>query len=128
MMQLLIRENYRGWETINSDPPLYDAVTANDITRVVSTYFTPETRAVAVYYREESESVEDDRLLGLDDEERARVQQLLGMLEQMDKEKLEDFLDRSREAVRQTAPENQDMAEVIVALIHERLTELGGRE
>jgi predicted Zn-dependent peptidase len=74
MMQLLIRENYRGWETINSDPPLYDAVTANDIMRVVSTYFTPETRAVAVYYREESESVEDDRLLGLDEEERQRVQ------------------------------------------------------
>ena len=74
MMQLLIRENYRGWETINSDPPLYDAVTANDIMRVVSTYFTPETRAVAVYYRAESESVEDDRLLGLDEEERQRVQ------------------------------------------------------
>jgi len=128
MMQLLIRENYRGWETINSDPPLYDAVTGNDIMRVVSTYFTPETRAVAVYYREESESVEDDRLLDLDEEERQRVQQLLGMLEQMDKEKLADFLVRVREAVSQTASENQDMAEVLVALIHEQLTELGGRE
>jgi len=128
MMQLLIRENYRGWATINSDPQLYDAVTAEDIMRVVSTYFTPETRAVAVYYREESESVEDDRFLGLDEEERQRVQQLLGMLEQMDKEKLEDFLVQAREAVSQTAPENQDMAEVVVALIDERLTELGGRE
>ena len=128
MMQLLIRENYRGWATINSDPQLYDAVTAEDIMRVVSTYFTPETRAVAVYYREESESVEDDRFLGLDEEERQRVQQLLGMLEQMEKEKLEDFLVQAREAVSQTAPENQDMAEVVVALIDERLTELGGRE
>ena len=128
MMQLLIRENYRGWETINSDPPLYDAVTAEDVMRVVSKYFTPETRAVAVYYRQESESVEDNRLLGLDEEERQRVQQLLGVFEQMDKEKLEDFLVRTREAVSQTASENQDMAEVIVALIHERLIELGGRE
>ena len=28
MMQLLIRENNRGWETISTDPPLYEAVTA----------------------------------------------------------------------------------------------------
>jgi len=128
MMQLLIRENYRGWETINSDRPLYDAVTAKDIMRVVSTYFTSETRAVAVYYREENESVEGDRLLGLDEEERQRVQQLLGMLKEIDKEKLEDFLVRTRKGVSQTPPENPDMAEVVVALIHERLTELGGRE
>lgn len=46
----------------------------------------------------------------------------------MDKEKLEDFLVRASEAVSETALENQDVGEVIVALIHERLTELGGRE
>ena len=56
MMQLLIRETYRGWETINSDPKLYDSVTAEDIMRVSEKYFTPENRAVAVYYREGSEN------------------------------------------------------------------------
>jgi len=52
MNQLLVREAYRGWETINTDPELYDAVTVEDITRVVDTYFEPENRAVAVYYRQ----------------------------------------------------------------------------
>ena len=56
MMQLLIRETYRGWETINSDPKLYDSVTAEDIMRVSKKYFTPENRAVAVYYREGSQN------------------------------------------------------------------------
>ena len=54
MVQLLVRESNRGWETLNSDPPLYDAVTAEDIMRVAQEYFTTETRAVAVYYRQES--------------------------------------------------------------------------
>ena len=56
MMQLLIRETYRGWETINSDPKLYDSVTAEDIMRVSKKYFTQENRAVAVYYREGSQN------------------------------------------------------------------------
>jgi predicted Zn-dependent peptidase len=56
MMQILIRENNRGWETINTDPALYDAVTADDIMRVAKKYFTSENRAVAIYYREENNS------------------------------------------------------------------------
>ena len=60
MMQLLIREGNRGWETINSDPLLYDAVTADDVMRVANKYFTPETRSVAIYYRQEHEVSEDE--------------------------------------------------------------------
>ena len=74
MMQLLMRENNRGWETINSDPALYDAVTADDIVRVANEYFTPENRAVTIYYREESASTEANPAFeGLDDEERQQV-------------------------------------------------------
>ena len=51
MNQLLVREAWRGWETINTDPALYDVVTSEDIMRVANTYFAPENRAVAVYYR-----------------------------------------------------------------------------
>ena len=48
----------RGWETINTDPPLYDGVTAEDVMRVANTYFTAENRAVAIYYRQEGAAEE----------------------------------------------------------------------
>ena len=70
MMQLLIRENNRGWATINTDPALYEEVTAEDVMRVANTYFTQENRAVAIYYRQSGGEFDDSLLAGLDDEER----------------------------------------------------------
>ena len=125
MMQLLIRENNRGWETISTDPPLYEAVTAEDIMRVATTYFTPETRAVAVYYRKEGDTSDGDLLTELDDEERERVRQARAMIGQMDHAQLTEFLVQAEATVSQVLPESQDMAEAIVELIRRRLEELG---
>ena len=126
MMQLLIRENNRGWETISTDPPLYDAVTPEDIMRVANAYFTPERRAVAIYYRKESDQPADPLLAGLDDEERQRVTQAEGMLGQLDVTQLTEFLAQAEQTVDQVPAENRDMAEAIVELIRRRLAELGG--
>ena len=62
MYRLLEREAWRGWETINTDPALYEAVTADDLMRVANTYFEPENRAVAIYYRRESDEPQDRRI------------------------------------------------------------------
>ena len=126
MMQLLIRESYRGWATINSDPPLYDAVTAADVMRVANAYFLPETRAVAIYYREGGESAEDDRFAGLDDQERQQVEQMAGMIRQANREQLDQLLAGAEQMRAQAPPESQDMVEAIVELVRERLAELGG--
>ena len=126
MMQLLIRENNRGWETIGTDPPLYEAVTAEDIMHVAKKYFTPETRAVAVYYRKDGETGDDDLLTGLDDEEQQRVQQAQAMLGQLDREQLTEFLAQAEQTVDQVPADNKDMAEAVVELIQRRLEELGG--
>ena len=126
MMQLLIRENNRGWETINSDPPLYDAVTADDVMRVAARYFTPEAQAVAIYHRKGGGAADDGRLAGLDAEERRQVEQLAGMLRQMDAEQIGEFLAGAERMVDEAPPENRDMAEAIVELARERLAELGG--
>jgi len=48
MMQLLISDGYRGWETINTDPPRLQTVTAADIQRIAKKYFAPEGRNVLV--------------------------------------------------------------------------------
>ena len=126
MMQLLIRENMRGWETINTDPPLYDAVTAEDIMRVAGKYFTPETRAVAIYYRKGGAAAEDDRFTDLDDEERQQVEQMAGMIRQMNKEQVDQMLAGADQLRAQAPEENQDMVDALVELIRERLAELGG--
>ena len=127
MMQLLIREGNRGWEHINTDPALYDAVTAEDVMRVANTWFTPETRAVAVYHRDEGTEVEADPLLaGLSDEERQQVRQVRAMLGQMPAEQLEQFLAQAEQMVGQVPPENRDMAEALVALARQRIEEQGG--
>lgn len=57
MVQLLIAETYRGWETLNTDPARIQAVSAQDIKRVAKKYFRPENSAVAIYYRKESGEV-----------------------------------------------------------------------
>lgn len=127
MMQLLIREGNRGWEHINSDPALYEAVTAADVMRVADTYFTPETRAVAVYYRDESTAAEVDPLLaGLSDEERQQIGQVRAMIGQMPAEQLEQFLAQAEQMVGQAPQENRDMAEALVALVRQRIEEMGG--
>ena len=128
MMQLLIREANRGWEHVNTDPALYDAVTAADVTRVANTYFTPETRAVAVYHRDRGARAEDDDplLAGLDDEERQQVRQVRAMLERMPAEQLDGFLERMERMAGQAPPENRDMAEALAALVRQRIEETGG--
>ena len=126
MMNLLIREGNRGWETINTDPPRYDAVTAEDIMRVATTYFTPETRAVAVYYRQEGGAEEHPLLAGLDDQERQQVQQMITMMAQMDEDQLRQFQAQAEQMAAQSPPENQDMVEAILQLIQERLDGVGG--
>ncbi len=58
VLQLLIADGYRGWQSFNDDPKRLAAVTAEDVKRVASRYFTPERRAVALYYRKAEAQVE----------------------------------------------------------------------
>ncbi len=129
MYSMLMREAYRGWETLNTDPPLYDAVTAEDIMRVAGTYFEPENRTVAIYYREESDEAPDPRLAGLDPEEQQQVRQMEAMIGQLNAEQLGQFIARFEQMSSQAPPESQDMVAVVLELLRERqaAAEEGGR-
>ena len=120
MYSLLMRDANRGWETINSDPPLYDAVTADDIMRVANTYFEPENRAVAVYYRKASDEAPDPRLAGLDPEEQEQIRQMQAMIGQLNAEQIGQFIERFEQMSSQAPPENQDMVAVVLELLRER--------
>ena len=129
MYSMLMREAYRGWETLNTDPPLYDAVTAEDIMRVAGTYFEPENRTVAIYYREESDEAPDPRLAGLDPEEQQQVRQMEAMIAQLNAEQLGQFIAQFEQMSSQAPPESQDMVGVVLELLRERQAaeEEGGR-
>ena len=128
MYSMLMREAYRGWETLNTDPPLYDAVTADDIMRVAGTYFEPENRTVAIYYREASDEAPDPRLAGLDPEEQQQVRQMEAMIGQLNAEQLGQFIAQFEQMSSQAPPENQDMVAVVLELLRERqAAEEGGR-
>lgn len=126
MNQLLVREAWRGWETINSDQALYDAVTVDDIMRVANTYFEPENRAVAVYYREESDEPPDPRLAGLDDQERQQVTQIMAMVEQATPEQLGQLAAQIEQMSGQAPEENQDMIATLREIVQEKLAADGG--
>ena len=53
LYQLMARDCYRGWQTINTDPPRIQAVTAEDIRRVARTYFKPEKKNVLIFHTKE---------------------------------------------------------------------------
>ena len=125
MMQLLIRENNRGWGTINTDPALYESVTADDVMRVADTYFTPENRAVAVYYRQKGGEPDDPLLAGLDDQEQQQIRQMKAMIGQLEEPQLRQFLEQAEQMRAQAPEENQDMAEAMVRLVEARLEALG---
>ena len=128
MYSMLMREAYRGWETLNTDPPLYDAVTAEDIMRVAGTYFEPENRTVAIYYREASDEAPDPRLAGLDPEEQQQVRQMEAMIGQLNAEQLGQFIAQFEQMSSQAPPESQDMVAVVLELLRERqAAEEGGR-
>ena len=126
MMQLLFRENNRGWETINTDPALYDAVTTDDIQRVANLYFTEENSAVAVYYRRDTGVTDNHPALnGLDEEERQQARETMAAIAQLDVEQLQQFLIQATQMVAEVPVENKDLAEAVLAIIQERLDALG---
>ncbi len=128
MYSLLMREAYRGWETINSDPRLYEAVTADDVMRVANTYFEPENRTVAIYYRKASDEPADPRLAGLDPEEQARIRQMQAVIGQLNAEQTAQFIERFEQMASQAPPGNQDMVAVVLEMLRERqAAQEGGR-
>ena len=131
LLQLLIAEGYRGWETINTTGPKLQAVSAEDIQRVANTYFEPEARAVAIYYRSEGLEPEDPRLAGLDDQERQQINMLRQQLAQAAPAQLDQMhqqLAQMTGMAAQVPEENQDMFQLMIALISERIEELEGEQ
>ncbi|HEU4597066.1 MAG TPA: pitrilysin family protein [Pyrinomonadaceae bacterium] len=132
MTQLLLRDNGRGWETINTDPARVQAVTAEDIRRVANTYFKPENRTVGIYYTkkagaaEAAEAANDPLLAGLDDQEKAQIQRMRGMLGQAKVEQVRAILGQIEQQGASAPADKQDLMKAMKKLLEDRLKQLEG--
>ena len=126
MVQLLLRDVNRSWETLNSDPARVQAVTAEDIKRVANTYFTPENRTIAVYYTKKGAGADDPLLTGLDEQEKTQVGQFRGMIGQMKLEQVKGMLAQIEGQTASAPADKQDMLKVVKKLLEDRLKQLEG--
>jgi predicted Zn-dependent peptidase len=128
MAQLLLRDNLRGWETINTDPARSQAVTAEDIKRVANTYFKPENRTIAIYNTKKKAegAVEDPALAGLTDQEKAQIGAMKGMLSQAKAEQIKTMLGRLDQQAGSAPADKQNFFKVVRKMLEDRLKQLEG--
>ena len=132
MVQLLLRDNNRGWATINTDPARFQAVTAEDIRRVASTYFKPENRTIAIYHTKKAAggaaaaAAEDPALAGLTDQEKEQIRGMRGMLAQAKAEQIKMMLSRIEQQGASAPADKQNFIKVVRKMLEDRLKQLEG--
>ena len=126
MVQLLLRDNTRGWETINTDPARFQAVTPEDVRRVANIYFKPENRTVGLYYTKKAEGAEDPALAGLSDEEKAQVNRMRPMLMQAKPEQLKAILGQMEQQAGSVPAERRKGFQVLKKMVEDRIKQLEG--
>lgn len=128
MIQLLNYDGLGDWTYLNtwSEPTL--AVTEADVKRVAKTYFGPENRAVAMYYRKAGGSAEEwpVEVTSLPPEVQQRVKQQITQLKAVkDPAKLNEILGQLRERKAGAPPEAQKIMGVVESWLVSRIAELG---
>jgi predicted Zn-dependent peptidase len=128
MAQLLLRDNLRGWETINTDPARSQAVTAQDIQRVANTYFKPENRTIAIYNTKKKEdgTAEDPALAGLTDQEKSQIGMMKGMLPQLKAEQIKTMLSQVEQQAGSAPAEKQNFFKLVRKMLADRLKQIEG--
>ncbi len=128
MVQLLLRDNTRGWETINNDPARHQAVTPEDIRRVANTYFKPENRTIAIYNTKKSAAgeKEDPALAGLSDQEKTQINGMKAMLAQAKPEQIKTMLGRIEQQAASAPADKQNFIKVVKKMLEDRLKQLEG--
>jgi predicted Zn-dependent peptidase len=124
MLQLLLADNTLGWKSFNEEPAQIQAVTAEDVQRVATTYFKPERRAVILYYTKAAAAgaAETDPLLeGLSDAEKAQARQARAMIQQMPVEQAKQMLQQLEQAEGSAPPERQKVLKVLKSILQQKI-------
>jgi len=125
MLQLLLADNTLGWRAFNEEPAQIQAVTAEDVQRVATTYFKPERRGVILYYTKApaaGAAADADPLLdGLSDAEKAQVRQTRAMIQQVPVEQAKQMLQQLEQMEGQAPPERQKVIKAIKAILQQKI-------
>ncbi len=127
MFQLLLAANNRGWETFNTDPARIQAVTSDDVLRMVERYFKPENRAVAIYYTKEAmgeAQALDPLLVALSPQERAALQPMLARVDKASAGQIRQQLAQMDQVQDQIPEDQKKMFGVFKALLEKSLEKL----
>lgn len=126
MLQILVADSNRGWQTLNDDPKKVAAVTAEDVQRVANRYFKPENRAVALYYTKKSDATDDPETASLSAEEKAQFRQLKAMIAGMSVDQAKGFLQKLDADAASVPPEEKKVFEALRRTLHAKI-ESGGK-
>jgi len=127
LVQLGYYEALGGWEWINKEPELVEAVTGEDIRRVIEDYFSKENRAVAVYTRSADAEPIDPMLAAIPQEIRGQVRQQAAQIRQIpDPATLRQVLQQLQtQASSGQVPEQYQAAlEYMMKVVQDRITAL----
>lgn len=127
LIQLLFYDGLGDWREINEAGPKYQAVTPEDLQRVVNKYFTPEKRAVALYTRKEGSgsSQEAPDLAGLNNQQKTAIRQVEAKLQEVeDSAQLQQALQQIESQMDQAGEEQKPFFQAYANRIRQRLNEL----
>jgi predicted Zn-dependent peptidase len=128
MLQILLADSNRGWQSFNEDPKRIAAVTPADIQKVANLYFKPENRAVALFYTKKSESRDDSPLLsGLSEQDKAQIRQFMAAVAQMSPDEAKAILQKIEPQIEAAPPERMVLLAAMQKLLQERIQKSGGK-
>jgi len=128
MLQLLLADNTRGWQSFNEDPKRIAAVSPEDIQRVANRYFKPENRTVGLYYTKKSgEEPQDPLLSGLTDQQRAQVRQFQTQLSQVPNDQAKQMLLQLEQQESSAPADRKQILQILKKLLLDKLGKDGNR-
>jgi predicted Zn-dependent peptidase len=129
LLQLLIYDANGDWRFLNDSPAKLQAVTAADIQRVATKYFTPENRAVLTYLRKEGTAPEDPELAALPAQLKGMVKQQLAQIQGItDAAQLGEMLSQMQQMSAQVPPQVKPAITYLIKKVQERLETLSAPE
>ena len=124
LLQLLFYDVLGEWEYINTAPGMVQAVTAEDVMRVATTYFPDTGKNVLWYFRKEG-SEEDPELAALSGQAKTMAKQTIAQIEQTsDPAELQGLLGQIQAMKGQAPEEFQPALDLIAKRAAERLAAL----
>ncbi len=127
MFQLIFNEGFGDWNEINNGGKKVQAVTVDDVKRVVNEYFKKENRAVATYTRKPGKEPAggDDIFAGLSEEQKSVIRKVQSTIQaESSVEKLKQAQEQITKQMGGADAKNKPFLQTYLKLVTERINAL----